>query len=462
MANIVACLIGLIVGLIICIFARFEQIFEYNNTKITAGGRARSMQSTKRDLRTIIIVGNEHLDKREFDAILFGGVPFNAKHIKLRDSRDFAKYAISPIAREPLIDYIYMYYDNDNKEIKQYYNIACGLKTMLDIDSHRCITDKQSLANNIRDFAPELIKDEAFPRHYTLIDAREQLEKKNAKCAFIIKPSGRSFYGGRGIYVIANIRDLNEAMDKLRKMNTPQYGISDYIWDVMTFHDPVDDKRKKFHLRGYLLVFPHSRVREKLTKLGTLSPNPPPDYCEWDMWNVCKILTARAEYIPTITNTDVTDTHASSTSENYFFPDESHRISNIPQFAELVHKQTTKIAQTILSFAWSNLRIYSESIAAYEVFGLDFLIARNTDNSPRVVLIEINDRVGMSGCGSNHPEIRDLTISSDQRYVDFSSRYFKWIFARTVIPFFGGRVDEKIQMNILDVDKRENLYYPIH
>lgn len=370
------------------------------------------------------------------------------------------KHAVKDYTKgdHPIIDYICVEQEPTVKGgvcvirfMKWIYDVQSSLRNILDDKSHLSITNKSQMYNNIKTLYPQLIKNEIVPETW-ITDLENQLKsiEVSDKNPIIVKPVGDSACSGVGIQIFT---DVNKAINKIKSHNEPElqhseytYEVSRYISDVMTFEG------KKFHLRTYLLIFPRFindnnksgefRVYNKNSKVGGQSnKNQKADMIEWELWDDCKILTAKEKYILNgdYSNKNIHDTHAESTSRDLFFKSDAHIICedltnnapNISDFTRKVFDQMNTICQSLVDIVKDKIRLFPETTDGFEVFGIDFLIRKGNDC--RVVLVEANDRVGMSRV----PHLENVSKEEQQIvYADFSARYYQWVFDKAINPYF--------------------------
>jgi hypothetical protein len=97
----------------------------------------------------------------------------------------------------------------------------------------------------------------------------------------------------------------------------------------------------------------------------------------------------------------VHDTHAATTPEALFFPIHAVRATD-PDGAPFSRENAAQIWEQLIEIRkfvhvmLSELRPYPESRSGYEILAFDLLIVRDPQrgDGPRVVVLEVNDRVG--------------------------------------------------------------------
>ena len=205
----------------------------------------------------------------------------------------------------------------------------------------------------------------------------------------MIRPAGHGACSGVGVEVITNDIELASAQKSTAKY--PNVLLSRYITTPMLWQN------RKFHIRAYILISLH-------------------DEFHWSFWNRGKIFTAAEPYNenpPTFRDSRIHDTHGKTTPCDIYFPED----------LDLTIEQTDDILcqmRTIMSCAAKiiqpHARKYDESDTAFEVFGVDFMIARNVSTNDLVVkLLEINAEAG-------YGYKNDIV-----KYTEYCSQYFQWI-----------------------------------
>jgi hypothetical protein len=112
----------------------------------------------------------------------------------------------------------------------------------------------------------------------------------------------------------------------------------------------------------------------------------------FDFAPVGELLLARLPYIAEDwQNKDIHDTHFSSTGADYMYPDAFPRPDILPAF----RKWLEELAGAIKKFL--RPESYPQARASYMVYGLDIMFWEDG----RPVLIEINDRPGLTSHGKN-------------------------------------------------------------
>lgn len=282
----------------------------------------------------------------------------------------------------------------------------------------RCIADKYILAMNIAKISP---RDNYIIDHFSpTVDLQEfkaaDLSPGQIK---IVKPSGTSFHSGKGIIIVTNQEDLAAAKKEYppgrinniktadNNMEVINATISDYISKPMTFDG------LKMHLRMYMLVTTHPKPKYSLFHEG-------------------KVLTAASPYkAADWSNTNIHDTHERSTKEFYTFQKDYERFkpSITSKEKEDIFGQMNSICGVLYLILASAMKDDPENVVydkdecryAFEVFGVDFMI----DESGRVYLIEVNDKVGYDYTGAE---------GGREKFRAFLKEYFKWLYDEAIAP----------------------------
>lgn len=277
------------------------------------------------------------------------------------------------------------------------WKIKCLCKNLLGNDKI-VITNKCNLYENMTNYYPDITK-----KHIPVTKYLHNFELQKGK-VYIVRPCGRSFYSGAGIYVVTNQDELRKVKQIYNKKfidekkthfkKTGQYFdviVSEYISNPLLFNG------LKFHLRMYLLVNIFPKYSHKL-------------------WEIGKIITAKKKYEPTkYDDKEIHDTHMKHTAKNMFFPKHLVGIDT-----DHIMKQMVTISDAIAKIFEKHAKPYPESKTAFEVYGLDFMV----DSTLNVFLIELNDRVGYAPA---------LGVR-DKEFKQFNKKYFKWVFADAIHP----------------------------
>jgi hypothetical protein len=282
---------------------------------------------------------------------------------------------------------------------EKFWNIKCTVKNFLEKDKN-IITNKCNLYENMKLKYPQ-IATKHLPRTQKLNDFVFQKGK-----VYIVRPCGRGFYSGQGIYVISN----EEQLQKVKQIYNQTYirnrqdvvGRKNQTFDVIVSEyivNPLLLNGFKFHIRMYLLINLFPSYSHKLFDIG-------------------KIITAKEEYKQSdFENKDIHDTHMKSTSKNMFFP---HDLCCVD--IEKIMIQMIRITDSVSDMFEEYAKSYPESKTAFELFGLDFMV----DSSLNVFLIELNDRVGYAPAQN----------IMDESFKNFINKYYNWIYKNAIEPVF--------------------------
>jgi hypothetical protein len=304
-------------------------------------------------------------------------------YMRLREIlHDWREIRTNQLNTESHIDMIYVdgiYID------KRLYNVQCTLKNLLD-NRKEIITDKSNLFFNMQETFPEIAsKHLSFTQNLTDVKSLEMND------VMIIKPVGRGAFSGRDITIVTNNNGLDNAKALCSKY--PKAIAVKYVRDPLLFDG------RKFHIRSYMLI--------------TIQP------FQVLLFDQSKILTAKDKYVDAnYNNKGIHDTHISSTPRNLYFPEDL----NIPkEKMKSVQTQMNTIVEHLGKLMFGQVYPYPESKHAFEVFGLDFLITQSFN----VILMEVNDRVGMGSIGN-----------IDEKYSKFSHDYFNWVYENAIKHIF--------------------------
>lgn len=296
--------------------------------------------------------------------------------------------------QNPFVDFLWI---DAEENIKNTWKVRCTFKNMLN-DEKNVITNKCNLYENLMKSNPKLAS-RCLPKTYHL----NNFEHVGNNEVYIIRPCGRGFYSGKGIYIVQNDEELNDVKQiyntkfifgMKQKKSAFDVIVSEYIRNPLLF------KERKFHLRMYLVI------------------NIFPKY-SYKLWNVGKILMAKDKFVDQdFGNKDIHDTHMKSTPQNLFFPDDLDCLNKKDK--KNVFKQMENISEAIAKIYGKFAKPYPESTTAFEVFGVDFMINENLD----VKLIELNDRVGYAPSQGKY----------DEPFKIFSKKYYEFVFKNSIEP----------------------------
>lgn len=283
---------------------------------------------------------------------------------------------------------------------KAAYAVRAFIKNIINNDK-KTITDKEQLYLSMAAKYPALTR-----AHMASTANLMVVTSVPAGQALILRPVGETACGGRDIKIVDNVRDLAAAKSLLSKY--PSAIASTYIKNPMLWQG------RKFHLRMYLLV-----------NAGPAVP------FSSQLWHRGKILTAAKPYREDcIDDPGIHDTHADSTPRDLWFPEDFP----VKDEVEEVVVQMSEIMACAAELLRPLAKPYEESENAFEVFGVDFLV---TDDI-KVILIEINNRVGYDPCG-NPPDYNPITGPWTQAYTQFSQDYFQWVYEEAIRPVMAAK-----------------------
>ena len=284
------------------------------------------------------------------------------------------------------------------------------VKTVLS-DTKTAITSKDLLYDNMQARFPELTQ-----RCMAATQPLSSVTSVEPGSVQIVRPVGSMACSGRGITVVTNAAELEEARRAVKAFRSGI--ISRYFPQPPEM--PLLWQGRKFHLRMYLLVRPAA---------------PPRAPFHAEVWTRGKILTAAEPYrAEDWQNKRVHDTHAKTTPNNLWFPEDLPCVDDRQLIYDNVSSVLAAVAQIIQPLAAP----YPESPCAYEVFGCDFLVG--TDN--RVLLLEINDRVGSRGLTAravptDPPLPRQYYRDGQYTYRDYSRDFYSWVYRVAIQPLLG-------------------------
>ena len=330
------------------------------------------------------------------------------------------------------------------------FKIQCQTKNAIEGTRMETLTRKDRLYFDMMNNEPDIANKYFAPTWY-LRDFEWSSQKEGTW--YITRPVGGSFFGGKDIIRVTSEKDLRNAREFYRQ-RAKNIIISEYLGNPYLY------KGLKFHLRLYFMV------RVVAGK---------PVHCE--LWGLAdddlslpraKILTAKKPYEHTHPeDKDIHDTHVKSTLETAFFPTHVNAIRhplapNEPLDPICIRKQLEELSNALSrQVARADARPYPESRNGFDIFGLDIMIVgakpphphgdisvaspphphgdisvaspdpervhvreanpRENSVTPRIVLLEVNDRVGYN--------------TSDEVLANrFQEDYFKWVWNSGINP----------------------------
>lgn len=279
------------------------------------------------------------------------------------------------------------------------YKVHCALKNILgEGKGVVCQKDRlhEALAREFPDEAHRLIA-ETFP-----CDRPPAVQPDDV---FIFRPV--DVFGGVGITIMRGpgkddiARAVEHARVETRRVMPraqPRVIMSRYVADVLLWGG------RKFHLRAYFLA---------VVARGVFRTH---------LWEMGNILTAAKPFVCDLYgDAGVHDTHLGSTDGDPLFPADLARGGVTAEQWATIHAAMCHALKRVSAVLQPHARPYEESLHAFEVFGVDFLVRRDLG----VVVMEVNDKVGYG-------------FNNQADNVPFSERYFDWIYATVLAPVLAG------------------------
>jgi hypothetical protein len=291
-----------------------------------------------------------------------------------------------------------------SKFTREHTLLQCVIKNLL-ADTKKLITNKEMLYTSMYNENPMVtISTMAATRKLT-----PELKVQPGE-VLIVRPVGPMACCGRGISIVTNDIELNQARSVVQPYQSAI--ASTYIQNPLLWNG------RKFHIRMYLLI-----------RAGSLTLP-----YHYELWTRGRILTALLPYQnKDWKNKKIHDTHGGTTPHNLWFPED---LPDITRRQEIYDKMRQSI-DVVGRIMQKNITMYTESIHAFEVFGCDFLITEDY----QAILMEINDHVGFTlQKEPTHYTDNDLSRSfyRDGRYTydDFGYDYYNWIYALGIHPVY--------------------------
>jgi hypothetical protein len=237
---------------------------------------------------------------------------------------------------------------------KRLYNFPAHMKSRINsktlnnkIELHKFIND-----NNIKNVTADTIIVNA--------NTKPVFPKEGV---WIWRPEGG--FAGRGVHVVDSQESLDNIWNTHHSKHPRHRGLlSRYIMNPLLTKDGY-----KFHVRINLIVVATPEGKRAAIYKGG------------------EIITAFDPYIPTdFSNKNIHDSHGHGRVSK-IYPDD------FPGDAKLIKSFDTQVIELLKEYfdmAWDDIKWYSESDAAYGLFGCDFMM----DDTGRVYLIEINSKPG--------------------------------------------------------------------
>lgn len=235
------------------------------------------------------------------------------------------------------------------------YDVAAGFTTILDSQTTSRLTSKHRLGENFTQWIAETWPIEQF---------------QWAEGVYILRPSGVGMCGGKDIKIVSSRQEFAAAAEFYaalaqnfaKRRKEFRVIVSRYLTDPLLFNG------RKMHLRMYLLtVFDGVAARTVLAPFG-------------------KILTAALPFtLGDYQNPAIHDTHMGSTDRDYYYPEN--------YVGPDISEQLASLAADLAPIA-NEARPYKTSYAGCQYYGLDIMV-----NAGKIVLIEVNDKVGLETKG---------------------------------------------------------------
>ena len=267
--------------------------------------------------------------------------------------------------KDKKLDFLYTREGDRTKEI---YGLRNVLKNNLRREEQNNISYKDFLFKNLSKIKGGK---KYLPKTYYFQFGKDSLNKLKdiffGKKIYIIKPVISS--SGKGIERAEKFEDLETYFSK-RKVNdiyrTNSYVIQEYIIDPLTF------KRKKFHMRSYFLLYKNDVYVTDYSILRTSKEN----YKKSDF-----------------DNNDVHDTHAASTKEYNFFPQNFKNLKKSEK--EHIQKQIFDLVRKLSKLVKTDC--YEESENCYQIFAMDLMITKKLE----LKILEVQRAFGHGGMNEN-------------------------------------------------------------
>jgi hypothetical protein len=203
---------------------------------------------------------------------------------------------------------------------------------------------------------------------------------------YILRPSHMLAAAGRDIRIVDSAESFASAKEfyaaeaakyaKSKKEHVQYYRVivSEYIADPMLFEG------RKFHLRLYGI------------NLSDRSGF-------WIARGHGKILTAAKLFaLANFADKGIHDTHLDSTPRDIIYPEDFPRPELLPQ----INGQLDQIEEALAKL--SHPKPYPQATRSFYIYGIDVMVRENG----QIVLIEVNDRIGMGGVDQNDPRLNDM------------------------------------------------------
>lgn len=302
------------------------------------------------------------------------------------------------------------------KYTEQIYEIPVFIKNIFDLQVLRQTTNKFMIYKNIEEYIkkfPKIINSNPMMKTYDL----EQLTTLPTSALYLAKPVVG--WQGMGIEIIENNQDLINVKQMYQRLKELQcknkryqheyyiyrQGIilNEYIQDILLFKD------KKFHLRSYMIIKKYRADKNKII-------------WGWSIFKKSKILTAAKPYKKgDWKNKEIHDTHAESTDDDYFFPEDLVKYSNIKLSQENqmdIYKQIHDIGNLLFNIIKSkNPKTFEETVNSFEILGIDFMITDKLE----VKMLEVNSQLGYKINQPDNPVV-----------MNYNYDFFEWVYNKTI------------------------------
>ena len=230
--------------------------------------------------------------------------------------------------------------------------------------------------------------------------ARTTVAFKLTDDVFILRPVGLGAWSGHDIVVMSakepsSIKEAYKLVGKYENVIASEYITKPLLWEG-----------KKMHLRSFLLVSVINGVYATYF---------------FDFYRIyhAKLPFINADY----NNKEIHDTHLKSTSRNIFGPDDIEDPDLRSKFIDIVNPKIHDCMLYISKLLEGNAIPYSNSKNAFEIFGCDIMIRRDSYD---IVLMEINEHTGL--------ELKKEPVKIEE----FSRRYFDNINDMVINPAIRG------------------------
>jgi len=372
--------------------------------------------------KSFVIIGD--------NGLLRNGLLGTLSHLKFNDISN--NIWISPFSinekftqKSPIIDLLIR---EKSKDVETY-ALTSRLCSIVDYKTTHVISNKLLLYENMNKYFPDLIKNGylaktlIFIAPYNDFSSLESI-KIDDKNPVLLKPVVKGAMHGSGITIHTSVETV---ITRLKKIPYEKIIICEYLTKTMTIRAYNDENHYKFHLRTHMLVFPrwkNSKIGEKMNMCDSL---------EWFLLKDSKITTAEMPYVKNhYEDPRIHDTHNKSTHRLLLFPQDAHLICENIGFAEKIQQQMNFICEKLIDLLKPHIRPYNETIDAYCIMGLDFMILEGE----KVVLLEVN-----YPSDYDPPEIRQDDPETESKYLKkkftkYSNEFYEQITTKIIEPYF--------------------------